>query len=98
MRTWDDRLQAALQAAGVHFAALAPRWRGAFPAGYRDNVTPAQSLKDIAVLAALAGDGSIAVEFLASRTDKTDECHLRLYRYGEAIPLSTGCRSSRTWD
>ena len=88
VRTWDDRLQAELQAAGVHFAALAPRWRGAFPAGYRDNVTPAQSLKDIAVLAALAGDGSIAAEFLASRTDKTDECHLRLYRYGEAIPLS----------
>ncbi|HKQ94126.1 MAG TPA: NAD-glutamate dehydrogenase, partial [Aestuariivirgaceae bacterium] len=89
VRTWDDRLQGELQAAGVHFAALASRWRGAFPAGYRDNVAPSQSLKDIAVLAGLANDGSIAAEFLSSRNDRADECHLRLYRYGDAIPLSS---------
>ena len=89
VRTWDDRLQSELQGAGARFAALAARWRGAFPAGYRDNVAPAQSLKDIAVLAELSPDGDIAVEFLPGPQEKPQECHLRLYRYGDPIPLSS---------
>jgi glutamate dehydrogenase len=85
VRTWDDRLQSELTRA--EFAASVQKWRGAFPAGYRERVTPRQSLKDVAELENLA-ESSVAVEFAQSRENETNEVTLRLYRFGEAIPLS----------
>jgi glutamate dehydrogenase len=83
VRTWDDRLQSELTRAGL--AASVQKWRGAFPAGYRERVTPRQSLKDVAELEKLA-ESSVAVEFVQPR--ENEAITLRLYRYGEAIPLS----------
>jgi glutamate dehydrogenase len=87
VRNWDDRLSSEL--AQSKFAAASEEWRGAFPAGYRDSVTPAESLKDIAELANLPADGSVAVDFAPSRKGSPGEVSLRLYRYGDAIPLSS---------
>jgi glutamate dehydrogenase len=87
VRTWDDRLQSEM--ARSEFGSTAAKWRGAFPAGYRDRVTPGQSLEDIAELEALNGDGSVAVKFAQRRADKPDEVNLRLYHHGDAIPLSS---------
>jgi len=86
VRNWDDRLQSEL--AQSQLAGAAAKWRGAFPAGYRDVTTPKQSLKDIAELEALPRDGSVSVEFAQSRAEQFHEVNLRLYHHGEAIPLS----------
>ena len=88
VRTWDDRLASELARAGGALAGAGARWRGAFPAGYRDRVRPLQSLDDIAALEALPQDGSIAVRFLATAAPERNEVLLRLYHHGPAIPLS----------
>ncbi len=88
VRTWDDRLLSELTSAGGSLAAAGGRWRGAFPAGYRDRVEPGQSLKDIQALEALPRDGSIAVSFLQAGA-AGDQALLRLYHHGPAIPLSS---------
>jgi glutamate dehydrogenase len=84
VRDWDDRLQGELSRS-LH-AANASKWRGAFPAGYRERSSPRQSLKDIAEFEALAGSDRVAVEFSAG---SQGEVNLRLYHYGAAIPLSS---------
>ena len=86
VRDWDDRLQRELSRTGR--LAVAKKWRGAFPAGYRDSVRPEQSLRDVAALEALGKDGSIGVSFEQRSAQTPQALNLRLYRYGDAIPLS----------
>ena len=88
VRTWDDRLAGELAKAGGALAAATARWRGAFPAGYRDRVAPAESLADIRALEALPRDGAIAVRFLPAGQPGGGDVLLRLYHHGPAIPLS----------
>ena len=83
VRDWDDRLQGELSRSP--HAANAAKWRQAFPAGYRERMSPRQSLKDITELEALAGSDRVAVEFSEG---EGGQVNLRLYHYGAAIPLS----------
>ncbi|HEY7765408.1 MAG TPA: NAD-glutamate dehydrogenase domain-containing protein, partial [Aestuariivirgaceae bacterium] len=86
VRDWDDRLQSELARSGREAAAA--KWRGAFPVGYRDRASPAQSLKDICALEALETKGGVAVEFGEGAPGHAEQIKLRLYHHGDAIPLS----------
>jgi glutamate dehydrogenase len=86
--TWEDQLRAALiaqrgEGSGV---ALAERLRGAFPAGYQEDVPSHVALDDIAQLETVRAD----TDRLAMRLVPGEEklIHLRLLRSAAPIPLS----------
>jgi len=93
-RTWADELERALvEAAGEGPGlALAARYGGAFPAGYREDVVADAAVSDIVRLEALGADGHVGGD-LAVRLHRSvelppDSLRCRLYRAGRAIALS----------
>ena len=87
VRTWDDRLANALSAPDMHGRIL--RWAGAFPPGYTSRVSPEEAINDIAEIDRLADSDAVAVEFVAGTAGEPNRCRLKLYRNGDAVPLSS---------
>jgi glutamate dehydrogenase len=89
IRTWDDKLAAAAATASGTLEAqrIEERFRGAFPAGYSELYTPEESLEDIAEIDKLS-DGGIAIAVWRSPEDGPKTCRVKLYRFGQPIPLS----------
>ena len=88
VRTWDDRLAGELARAGGALAGAGARWRGAFPAGYRDRVEPRQSLKRHRRARSAAAGRQHCGAFPGDGGAGANEVLLRLYHHGPAIPLS----------
>ncbi|HKM64057.1 MAG TPA: NAD-glutamate dehydrogenase [Acidisphaera sp.] len=83
-RTWRDRLEEALIAAGG--AALLSRYVEAFPAGYVETGSPGDAIDDIA-----AAERCLAGESLVTRLTMGAEpgtLHLRTIREAAPLPLS----------
>jgi glutamate dehydrogenase len=88
-RTWEDEfIRVAREEAP---ATLRPRlgaYEHAFSAGYRETFSPREALEDAAAVEAI--DPLTGINVRASRAggDQPEEIRLKVYRQGEAIPLS----------
>ena len=86
-RTWDDRLTDALTKAGGNFAALAPKYLGAFPAGYTETFSAKRAIEDIARIERLSPEQPLAIDFHADEGEAR-RLHAAIYRFDQPIPLS----------
>jgi glutamate dehydrogenase len=90
-RTWEDRFEAAVRASGrapEEVADILVRYRGAFPAGYRDRFDPAQALADMAVIDAMAAGQSVCVRAYRAAADSELQFRFKLYRPQAPAPLA----------
>jgi glutamate dehydrogenase len=92
-RSWSDHLERELveqlgEGAGMMLAA---RWKGGFPAGYREDRAPEVAVADIERLEELATqpEGTLAVRTYHPLEAGEATLHVKLYRYGEPVRLST---------
>jgi glutamate dehydrogenase len=92
-RTWSDHLEREFveQLGEGRGVALGLRWRTAFPAGYREDRTAATAVADVERLEALGEhpDGTLAVHTYHPLEADEGILHVKLYRYGEPVRLST---------
>ena len=96
-RGWTDRFESALRAADIDDVEVGPlsaRWAEAFGAGYRDRYDATEAVADLQQIDQLNATGEVSVgEPVAVRAfRRPDDSPLRfrfkLYRRGEAVPLS----------
>ena len=87
-RTWDDQLAEALHKANSGLAALAPKYLGAFPAGYTEQFNAKRALEDIARIERLSPDRPMAIDFHANGDTGGRRIHAAIYRFDQPIPLS----------
>src|SRR4029079_7788164 len=83
VRTWNDRLRAALiEARGeLEGRTLADRFTNAFPAAYEEDVAIPAVLEDIKQLQEELGTpAGIAIRLAAGPTAAAESIHLRLFR------------------
>ena len=88
-RTWEDRFQGAIRAAGgdpVGMTETMARYRDAFPAGYRDRFDAAEALEDVAVIDGFGPDQTICAR--AYRTPADGPLHFRFKLYRRIIPVA----------
>ena len=88
LRTWSDRLGAALAGSKPE---LAPAYSGAFPAGYTEMFPVERAVEDIARIERLGPDRPIAIDFYRETgAPDTEGNRLRaaVYRFDTPIPLS----------
>ena len=92
-RTWSDHLRAELidQHGEGPGGELAVRWRSGFPAGYREDRSPESAVADIDRLEELGTrpDGAVAVRTYHPPEADDGVLHLKLYRFGQPVQLST---------
>ncbi|HKU14447.1 MAG TPA: NAD-glutamate dehydrogenase, partial [Steroidobacteraceae bacterium] len=91
VRTWNDRLRAALiEARGeLEGRLLAERFANAFPAAYEEDVAIPVAIEDITQLSEVMADPDrIAMRLVADRTAAAETIHLRLFRSASPIALS----------
>jgi len=91
VRTWNDRLRAALiEARGeLEGRTLADRFANAFPAAYEEDASIPVVLEDIKQLQeVLANPDRIAMRLAADPTAAAESIHLRLFRSASPITLS----------
>jgi glutamate dehydrogenase len=91
VRTWNDRLRAALiEARGeLEGRTLADRFANAFPAAYEEDVAIPVVLEDIKQLQeVIANPDRIAMRLAADPTAAAESIHLRLFRSASPITLS----------
>lgn len=81
--SWDD----ALEAAEGPGSASAAAYLGAFPAGYRAEIEPAEALDDIVEMERLV-DGALGVRVFRLPDDPDTRLRCKLYRRSEAVQLS----------
>jgi len=88
VRGWVPNVEAALVEVlpAPRAARLALRWAGAFPNGYRNANPPEEAAQDILRLAGLDGPDARAVRLFP--IVQGDDLHFKIYRLGEALPLS----------
>ncbi len=89
-RTWDDRFSEVVRRSGMspdHAEDLLRRYGGAFPPGYRDLYDPREALADISAIEAQTAD-PIRVRAYRTDEDSRRQFRFKLYREGEAAPLS----------
>ena len=86
-RTWDDDLDVAA-AEDARRADRAQRYRGAFPAAYREAFDGAEALLDAAEIDALDGDGAVRVRAYRRGDDAPDALRCKVYRGAAPAPLS----------
>jgi glutamate dehydrogenase len=98
-RTWVDRFETAARNAGVadaQIGALSSRWAEAFAAGYRDRYDAAEALRDLQEFDVLGEQGAdsewsgdqVAVRAFRNPGDSPLQFRFKLYRRGNAVPLS----------
>ena len=90
-RTWEDRFEATVRASGrppEEVADILWRYRGAFPAGYRDRFDPAEALADLKVIDAMAPGQAVCVRGYRSATDGPLQFRFKLYRPEAPAPLA----------
>jgi glutamate dehydrogenase len=90
LRTWEDRLRAALQARlpAERADALARRFEGAFPVSYQEDLSAEQALPDLLELLDLPPTSNALGLALRSGQQGPGILHLRLYRRDEPIAMS----------
>jgi glutamate dehydrogenase len=90
-RTWEDRFEAAVRASGREpddVGAIVARYRGAFPAGYRDRFDADQALDDVAAIEGYRPDQAIRVRAYRTPVDGPLHFRFKLYRRHEPAPLA----------
>ena len=87
IRSWEDRFEAQAASAGASSQVMT-RYRGAFPAGYRDLFDAEEALADLAVLDSLDQGGPVRVRAYRRAGDPPRALRLKLYRRGDAAALS----------
>jgi glutamate dehydrogenase len=91
VRTWNDRLRAALiEARGeLEGRLLAERYGNAFPAAYEEDVAVPVAIEDITQLEQVVADPDrIAMRLTADPQAAAESIHLRLFRSAAPIALS----------
>ena len=91
VRTWNDRLRAALiETRGeLEGRLLADRFANAFPAAYEEDVAIPVAIEDIRQLGEVIADPDrIAMRLAADPTASGEPIHLRLFRSASPIALS----------
>jgi len=87
-RTWDDQLTETLYSAGDGLAELAPKYIGAFPAGYTERFNAKRALEDIARIERLSPERPLAIDFHTNNDASGRRVHAAIYRFDQPIPLS----------
>jgi len=90
MRGWEDELHRSLvDEMGEETASRIERsYQRAFPAAYREEVSPRIAVHDIAVLERLTPDNPLGLSLYRSLEAPMNSLRFRLFRLGEPIPLS----------
>lgn len=88
--SWEDHLRRHLleEFGEERGTILANAYRGAFPAGYRDDCEPRAALHDIRKMAGLAGSRDIAMSVYRTLTDPANALRFRLYHLDSPLILS----------
>ena len=89
-RRWEDELKDAL-VEGVGEESAPPIWRAyaqAFPAGYRDAVSPRAAVRDIASMEKLDAAAPFSVSLYRPVEGDERSLRLRVFRQGTPVPLS----------
>jgi glutamate dehydrogenase len=90
VRTWsDDFLDALATQAPANMAGRWARvWSGAFNAAYREAFSASDALLDIGTLEILSESAPYAFNFYRKAGDPADRLSLKVFAFGEPIPLS----------
>ncbi len=90
VRSWSDiLLDVLIDRCGEHEGhRLHARFAEGFPASYRDAISPAAAVADIEKMDRLGPDAPLAMHFYRKLEDAENAVRFKLYRYGEAVPLS----------
>lgn len=89
MRSWDERLGAALgeRFPGGRGRELASRFMAALPQAYKDATDIDQAVEDLRCLDTLASGSAAHVELVAAGGNADQRVELRLYQRGDALAL-----------
>jgi glutamate dehydrogenase len=87
-RTWDDRLGVAIADSGGSIAALAPKYKGAFSAGYVETFSPERAIEDILRIERLGPERPVAIDFYRDEGAAPSRVRAAVYRFDKPIPLS----------
>ena len=88
LRTWDDRLAAAIAGLDGTADALLDKYRGAFSPGYAETFSVDRALDDIRRIERLGPDMSVAIDFYREKGVPAGRIHAAVYRFGGPINLS----------
>jgi len=89
VRTWGDRLQQALAAAGPRESSLFGRDGNAFPAAYQEDTSPPVAVQDVARLEELRADPSrLVMRLYRPDGQPAHKVQFKLFRRGRPIPIS----------
>ncbi|RWA69787.1 NAD-glutamate dehydrogenase [Mesorhizobium sp.] len=86
VRTWEDALSDAAEAAGSDptLKAIAAR----FPESYRDTFSAAVALADAGRIARIGPDNAIAIDYTRHADQKPHQAALKIHHYGSPVALS----------
>lgn len=86
VRTWEDALSEAAEAAGSDPTAKAIAAR--FPESYRDTFSAAVALADAGRIARISADNPIAIDYYRHADQKPHQAALKIYHFGSPVALS----------
>ncbi|MCF8880313.1 NAD-glutamate dehydrogenase [Hyphobacterium sp. SN044] len=88
-RTWDDDFESlARRRLTEHLRDRISAYDGAFSAGYRERFTPDDAIEDLIKIESLGEETPLAARVYRSARDGEHGLRLKLYRAGEAVPLT----------
>ncbi|MBO0662127.1 NAD-glutamate dehydrogenase [Jiella sp. MQZ9-1] len=86
-KNWEDEFIAALGHAGA--PAHHQRFASGLPGSYRDSISPAEAVHDVAVVQKLSDDEPLVTDFYRRDGDTDEIVRLKIYHLGKAVALST---------
>ncbi|TPI33807.1 NAD-glutamate dehydrogenase [Mesorhizobium sp. B3-1-9] len=86
VRTWEDALSEAAEAAGSDPALKAIAAR--FPESYRDSFSAAVALADAGRIAKISAVNPIAIDYYRHADQKPQQAALKIYHFGSPVALS----------
>jgi len=86
VRTWEDALSEAAEAAGSDPALKAIAAR--FPESYRDSFSAAVALADAGRIAKISTENPIAIDYYRHADQKPQQAALKIYHHGSPVALS----------
>ncbi|RUW42220.1 NAD-glutamate dehydrogenase [Mesorhizobium sp. M2A.F.Ca.ET.015.02.1.1] len=86
VRTWQDALSEAAEAAGSDPALKAIAAR--FPESYRDSFSAAVALADAGRIAKISAGNPIAIDYYRHADQKPNQAALKIYHHGSPVALS----------